>query len=103
MDDANQPATKQDLIDLERRLDEKWERRLEELTRTLTETLTERMQELVHDSETRLLKAFYGFVESTRTHFVELDRADASMRERMAVVEQRLTEVEKRLNMPPAA
>ncbi len=52
MDNGNQPATKQDLADLEQRL-------------------TERFQEAVHDAETRLLKAFYSYAEAAQKHFAE--------------------------------
>ena len=47
MKNGNQAATKQDLAELEQRL-------------------TERFQEAIHDSETRLLKAFYGYTEAAQ-------------------------------------
>ena len=84
MKNGNQAATKQDLAELEQRL-------------------TERFQEAIHDSETRLLKAFYGYMESAQKHFVDLDRNDNSVRERLGTLEARINEIEKRLNMPPSS
>jgi hypothetical protein len=52
---GQEPATKADLAALEQRL-----------TQSLTRTLTEAFTEAIHDSETRLLKVFYGFTETVR-------------------------------------
>jgi len=111
MENGQQPATKQDLIDLEQRLEGRsatkqdlsdLEQRLAFTLSDLEQRLAERFAEAVHNSETRLLKAFYGFTEATQKHFIDLDRSDSSLRERLGVLEVRLTEVERRLNTPPA-
>ena len=59
--------------------------------------------EIVRDSETRLLNAFYTFAESNQKRPTENERDSSGLKDRLAIVESRLTEVEKRLNMPPAA
>jgi hypothetical protein len=82
--DSNAPATKADLAQLETRI---------------TETLTE----AIRDSQTEILKAFYGFTETVQTRFKAQDDTEAGLKKRLTVVEERLLEVEKRLNMPPAA
>ena len=79
-DDRNAPATKADLADLEARL-----------------------IEVIRDTQTETLKAFYGFVESVQTRFKAQDDTEAGLKRRLTVVEERLLELEKRLNMPPAA
>lgn len=81
MDNGHEPATKADLAALERRI---------------TESLTE----AIRDSETHLLKAFYGFTESVQARFKAADDTEANLKKRLAVVEERLMEVEKRLNFP---
>ena len=82
MGNGDQPATRADLEKLRAEL-------LEELL------------EAIHDSETRLLKAFYGFTETVQTRFKDADRSEAGLKERMNILENRLLEVEKRINMPP--
>lgn len=79
-DNGDRPATKADLAQLKVEI-----------------------QEAIHDSETRLLTAFYGWAQATQKHFADLDRADFSLRERLDSLENRLLSVEKRLDMPPAA
>ncbi len=55
----------------------------------------------IHDMETRILKAFYAYTEASQKHLADLDRSDGSMRDRMGTLEVRITEIEKRLNIPP--
>ena len=100
MNDArNAPATKGDLAELETRILTRMESALDERETRLTETLTE----VIRDAQTETLKAFYGFVESVQTRFKAQDDTEAGLKKRLTVVEERLLEVEKRLNMPPAA
>ena len=77
MDNGRQPATKKDLLDLE-----------------------QKFVEAIHDSETKLLRAFYSYAEAAQKHFNDLDRSDSSLRERLGTCETRITEIEKRLNKP---
>jgi hypothetical protein len=79
-DDRNAPATKGDLAELEARL-----------------------TEVIRDTQTGTLKAFYGFVESVQTRFKAQDDTEAGLKRRLTIVEERLLEVEKKLLMPPAA
>ena|ERR1700733_7527307 len=128
MDERNAPATRGDLVDLETRLTERLEQRLtarlEESERRLTERLeqserrlTEQQEmlraesnhsyhdiiERISDSETRLLKAFYTYAQATNQRVTELEGNEAAIRSRLATLEDRILEVERRLNMPPAA
>jgi uncharacterized protein involved in exopolysaccharide biosynthesis len=83
-DNLNAPATKADLAELETRI-------------------TENLTEVIRDSQTEILKAFYGFVETVQTRFKAQDDTEAGLKKRLTVLEERVLEVEKRLNMPPAA
>jgi hypothetical protein len=55
------------------------------------------------DNQTERLKAFYSFATTAEVRFKEGEMADVLLRQRLTAVESRLLEVEKRLNMPPAA
>jgi hypothetical protein len=61
---GNTPATKADLAKLKAEI-------------------VEAMHEAVHDSETRLLKAFYTYAEGSHKHMLDLDKSDSSIRDRL--------------------
>lgn len=85
MDNGHEPATKQDVGQLR----SEFQHGFDELKETL------------RDSETKLLQAFYTFAESNQKRLSEVERENAGLKDRLATFESRLTEVEKRLNMPP--
>lgn len=80
-DNGQAPATKEDLA-------------------KLRDELLEVTGRLVTESETRLLEAFYGFAESNRREISDLTRSDSSLRERLDTIENRVLQIEKRLNFP---
>ena len=94
MDD--QPATRKDL---------------EKLKEELTRDLLERVQEMIRDAQTEILRGFEGYAKASEARlrrlensYVTLHADDAAMNERLANVESRLLEVEKKLTLrPPAA
>ena len=95
MENGKEPATKADLNALR-----------EELLEAIQESksgLREELLEAIHDTETKLLRAFYNFAETNQKRLTEVERADLVIVERLAMMERRITEVEKRLNMPPTA
>jgi hypothetical protein len=94
-DDRNAPATKGDLAELESRILARMEAALDE-----RET---RMIEAMRDGQTEILKAFYGFTATVQTRFRVQDDTEAGLKKRLTVLEERVLEVERRLNMPPAA
>ena len=98
MEDQSAPATKQDIAAAEQRLDEKIELLRSEVNHGYRDIV-----ERISDSETRLLKAFYDFAQSNQKRMSDLETSDSGMRSRLATIEDRLLEVEKRLNMPPAS
>ena len=59
--------------------------------------------ERMADSETRLLKAFYTYAESNNQRVAAVEGNEASLRIRVGTLEDRVLQLEKRLNMPPAA
>ena len=93
--DRNATATKGDLQDL----------RNEILTATKDDlqNLKDELLEAFRDGQTEMLRAFYSFAQSTDVKFKETELDDIMLRQRLTAVESRLTEVEKRLHLPPAA
>lgn len=95
MDNGKEPATKADLNVLR-----------DELLQAIRESqrgLREGFLEAIHDTETRLLRAFYDFAETNQKRLAEAERTGLVIVDRLATMERRITEVEKRLNMPPTA
>ena len=61
------------------------------------------LKETLRDSETKLLKAFYTYAESNQKRMAAVETETSALKSRLATIEDRLTDVERRLNMPPAA
>jgi hypothetical protein len=85
MENGNQPATKQDLAEV----------------RTEMKAMEDRLIEAFRDSQTELLKAFYSFTESNRQRVSQLEGNQASLITRVGTLEDRLTNLERKLITPP--
>jgi hypothetical protein len=98
MNDRNAPATKGDLEDVRAELKG-------DIAGVRTEmgAMEERLIERIHDAQTEILRAFYGFGQSVQNRFKEQDATEASLKQRMTGLEGRIFEIEKRLNLPPNA
>jgi len=102
---GNEPATKADLAAVEERLDGKiLQLRMDngQLRSEMNHHYND-LVERISDSETKLLKAFYSFADANQRRLVEIEGNEAALRTRVGSLETRLLEVEKRLNIPPAA
>jgi hypothetical protein len=86
MENGSPSATKQDIEQLRSEMKHQYSDLVERIT----------------DSETRLLRAFYIFAEGNSKRLVQVEGNEAALRSRLATIEDRLMQVEKRLNMPPA-
>ena len=84
MDNGHEPATKADL-------------------KALKDELTSEFIEAMRDTETKLLKAFYSFAESNQKRIIDNEREASGLKERVGLIEGRVTEIEKRLNLPPSS
>ena len=91
MEDPNAPATKGDLINLK-----------DVLTGNMQQ-LEDRLTETMRDVQTEMLKAFYSYAQGNDLRLKQAETIDNQLRERMSIFESRLTEIERRLNLPPAA
>jgi hypothetical protein len=92
--DGNAPATKQDISDL----DQKIEQLRSEMNHGYRDVV-----ERLDDIGTKMLTAFYNVAETHGKRRSYLDSSDAALRSRLSTVEKRIMEIEKRLNFPPAA
>lgn len=105
VDDSNAPATKGDIADLRSELHrtaDQLRERIENVDTRMGEGFSH-LDESIHDSQTEILRSIYGFTESLQQRFQEMDQTEASLKRRMTILEGRILEVEKRLNIPPAA
>ena len=95
MDDLDAPATKCDIQGVVQGAVEQLRSEMQHQYDDLKET--------IRDSETKLLQAFYSFAESNQQRLALVEGNTNAVIVRLATLETRLLEVEKRLNMPPAA
>ena len=100
--DRNANATKGDLQDLRDEMKGDIQGLRDEMKGNI-QGLRDELLEAFRDSQTELLRAFYSFAQSTDVKLKETELADIMLRQRLTAVESRLTEVEKRLFLPPAA
>ena len=109
MDEPNAPATKGDLAGFRAELKQDVAGLRAELRQDVEQSRSEfnhgfdDLRETLRDVQTELLKAFYSFAQSTEVKLKDSEVADFMLRQRLTVAESRITEIEKRLNMPPAA
>ena len=120
----DRPATQADLKNLESRLEKRFgafehrvddridalEQRMDAFSQRIEgrmdvqeQRILERVGSMIHECETRLLQAFYGYAEATNKRLNQIDGNMAVFFNRLGTMENRLLEVERRLNIPPAA
>ncbi len=86
MDNGNEPATKGDI----QQLRSEFQHGFDEL------------KESMRDGQTELLRAFYSYTQSNNERLSAVEQDSVPVRKRLAILESRITEVEKRLNLPPS-
>lgn len=75
----------------------------DELKRYLDERF-DQVMERIHDTETRIVRVFMEFQERNETRDTAQEKAASALADRLASVERRLREIEKKLLLePPAA
>jgi outer membrane protein TolC len=78
MENGNAPASKADL-----------------------QALEERLTETIRDAQTEVRKAFYGFAESNRQRVAQLEGNQGALITRIGVLEDRMLQLERKINFPP--
>jgi hypothetical protein len=59
-----------------------------------------RLIEALRNMQTELLKAFYSFAESNRQRLAQLEGNQSALITRMGVLEDRMTDLERKVNFP---
>jgi hypothetical protein len=103
IDPNQQPATKQDLLDLQTQLQAQFQAQLQaQLTAAM-----DSMREFVRDVETHMLTAFHDWsqINTVRIRKLEADvsNTDAAAGVRLDSLEKRVTNLEKKMGLPPHA
>jgi hypothetical protein len=86
--DRNAPSTKGDIEDVRAEMTA--------MERRVIGGLTETMREI----RTEMLKAFYAFAESNLKRLAEIETEGEALKSRLATLEERLLQVERRVNFP---
>jgi hypothetical protein len=84
MENGDQPATKRDV---------------ETSIKTAIDAAKDELLEAMRGIETKLLQAFYGYAKSNDSRVLEVEANEAILRTRLATLESRVMEVERRLNI----
>ena len=95
MDNGHEPATKQDLRDMEQRLSQ-----MDEQLRSEFQHGFDDLKETMRDVQTELLKAFYSFTSSNHERLAHVETDAALLVKRLGVLENRVTELERKVNFP---
>jgi hypothetical protein len=66
-------------------------------------SLRDELVEAIHDSETKLLKAFYDYAESNRCRTTTAKTPTTTLAKRVEIVEGKLLAIEKKLDLPDAS
>jgi hypothetical protein len=61
----------------------------------------QRAETQLGDVATRLLTTIFHLAEALQSRLMDVERSDANVKHRLAMLEERLTELEKRLALPP--
>jgi SMC interacting uncharacterized protein involved in chromosome segregation len=96
----NQPVTRAELRDELAGIETKLEDFKVEVN-TWFHSFEHRMEQLLHDMEGRIITSTYRVAESLQARLTEEERESVSLKTRMGIMETRLLELEKRVNMPP--
>jgi hypothetical protein len=84
-EDDNTPVTKKDLQELKQAL------------ASDVEALKNELIEFVRGMETRLLSAFHGYTKGQQARLHDVETSEATIKVRLAALEERMLEVERRL------
>jgi chromosome segregation ATPase len=89
MDALNVPLNRADLAALS-----------EELAKSMGE-LEIRLDASIKAVAERVLESIFHLAEALQSRVTDLERSDANLKHRLAMMEERLTELEKKLHLPP--
>lgn len=91
MENGAEPATKQDLENFKVEVNMRFER------------FEHRLEGFLQEMEGRIVTSTYRLAESMNARIRAEEHASAAIKDRLDIIETRLTELERRSNMPPQA
>jgi len=100
MEDRKAPVTKADFTDLAQELRQEMID-LKLAVNTRLQELEQRVEQQLGDVGTRIVTTVFQLAEALQSRLTDVERSDATLKHRLAMLEERLTELEKRLNIPP--
>jgi predicted nucleic acid-binding Zn-ribbon protein len=89
MDERKVPATRQDVSELR-------EGFREDLL-----AFEHRMEKQLAEAAAKVVTTVFQIAEALQSRVTDLERSEANLKHRMAMIEERLTELEKKLKLPP--
>ena|SRR5689334_16435481 len=95
MDNIHEPITKADLQALKAGIEE----RMDLLRSDLAQAL-DKLREALRETNSELLKFFYNYAVGNDTRLAETEAESAAIKKRIAALETRITELERRLIGP---
>jgi predicted RNA-binding protein len=98
---ASRPVTHAELVEALATQKLEFRDELHEALRTTKDDILEAVQEYVRDAQTEILKAFLPYQEGQNIRLRTLENVGTGISERIAVVERRLAEIEKKLLLHP--
>ena len=100
MEERKGPATKSDFAAFSEELRQDM-MDLKLAVNTRIQDFEQRLEQQLGDVATRLVTTIFQLAEALQSRLTDVERSDANMKHRLAMLEERLTELEKRLNLPP--
>lgn len=103
MENGTAPATKQDVIDAVNASEARLIGMIQATEDRLTDMIKaseDRVIEKMRDIQTEMLKAFYSLIESNQKRFAQIETEAAALSSRLATVEERLLDLERKVNIP---
>lgn len=100
MEERKGPATKSDFAAFSEELRQDI-MDLKLAVNTRIQDFEQRLEQQLGDVATRLVTTIFQLAEALQSRLTDVERSDANMKHRLAMLEERLTELEKRLNLPP--
>ena len=100
MEERKGPATKSDFAAFSEELRQDM-MDLKLSVNTRIQDFEQRFEQQLGDVATRLVTTIFQLAEALQSRLTDVERSDANMKHRLAMLEERLTELEKRLNLPP--
>jgi len=100
MDERRASVRKADFADLSQELRQEM-MDLKLAVNTRLQEFEQRVEQQLGEVGARIVTTVFQLAEALQSRLTDVERSDATLKHRLAMLEERLTELEKRLNIPP--